>query len=453
MCDTIVVPPSVSGGLMLFAKNSDREGGEAQAVEIRPRRTHAPGTQLHATYLSLPQVYETAATLICRPYWMWGAEMGVNEYGLAIGNEAVFSRVAPEPGPTLTGMDLVRLGLERARDAAAAVQVLITLIERHGQGGNGGQRHHIPYDSAFLIADPREAFVLEVAGRHWALERVTGIRALSNHYSIGSRYERLSEQAQDEARAKGWWSGHGPFDFAAAFGRPWLARATRGRQRAERACALLARTDGTAIALTDLMRLLRDHGPAGERAGWRPGGLLPDTICAHGSAGPAKRAAQTTMSLVAGLDRGLPALWATGGAAPCTALFRPFFIEAGMPAMEPAPSDRFDPACLWWRQERLHQAVVQDHGHRLAAYGPARDALEAALVAEVERARAQAAERSAPERRRLLGDVSRAAWAVAEDALARWTRIADGVAIQRRPGPIFRYHRRRLGRRAEVENG
>ncbi|PWR23566.1 peptidase family C69 [Zavarzinia compransoris] len=453
MCDTIVVPPSVSGGPMLFAKNSDREGGEAQAVEIRPRRTHAPGARLHATNLSLPQVYETAATLLCRPYWLWGAEMGVNEYGLAIGNEAVFSRVAPEAGPTLTGMDLVRLGLERARGAAEAAQVLITLIAAHGQGGNGGQRHHFPYDSAFLIADPREAFVLEAAGRHWALERVAGIRALSNHYSITSRYERLSDGAKEFARGRGWWSGQGAFDFSAAFARPLLGLAGRGRQRAARACALLARAPAGGIGLTDLMRLLRDHSPAGERPGWQPGGLLPATICAHGSAGPAKRAAQTTMSLVAGLERGLPALWATGGAAPCTALFRPFFIEAGMPAAEPAPTDRFDPACLWWRQERLHHAVVRDHAARLAAYGPARDALEAALVEEVERARAQAATRSAPERRRLLGDVARAAWTVAEDALARWTRIAEGVPIEHRPGPIFRYHRRQLSRRADIQNG
>ncbi len=448
MCDTMVVPPAVSGGSMLFAKNSDREGSEAQAIEIRPRRKAAPGSLLHATYLSLPDVYETAATLLCRPYWMWGAEMGVNEYGLAIGNEAVFSRLPPDPYPGLTGMDLVRLGLERARSAEEAVNVLIALTERFGQGGDGGHSKHFHYDSAFLIADPREAFVLECAGRHWALQRVTGTRAISNAYSIGSRFDRLSRDAKDFARERGWWKGQEPFDFASAFSEPVKHWAARGRQRAARACALLGRKAGGVVP-ADLMAVLRDHGDGRPRTG----ALFPDAICAHASAGPIRRAAQTTMSLVAALDRHLPLIWATGGSAPCTALFRPFFIEAGMPAEEPAPTAKADPACLWWRQERLHRAVMRDHANRLAVYGPARDALESALSAEIEKLRDLVADRSAAERRRLLADVTRAAWDVAEDALARWTRLAEAAPIVRPPGPIFRYHWRRLERRAAARPG
>lgn len=445
MCDTMVVPPSSPGGAMLFAKNSDREGDEAQAIEIIPRRTHAPGALVHATYLSLPQVYETAALMICRPYWMWGAEMGVNEHGVAIGNEAVFSRLPPGDGPALTGMDLVRLGLERARSAEEAAATMILLIERHGQGGNGGHSHRFSYDSAFLIADATSAFVLETAGRHWVLARVTGPRAISNAYSIGSRFDRVSADAKSVARDNNWWTEGETFDFGAAFGEKLKGWAARGRRRAARARALLSGgVDGPAR----LMNILRDHGPTGGRDHWRPGGFLPDTICAHGNAGPARRAAQTTMSLVAVLDRTLPVIWSTGGSAPCTGLFRPFFIEAGMPRPEPPPTARADERCLWWRQERLHRSVIRDHGTRLATYAPARDALESALIDEIGRAIALAADRPRGERRRLLRDVSRAAWDVAEDALARWTRQAEATPVAHAPGLAFRRHWRRLARRA-----
>ena len=111
MCDTLV---HLSDAGVLFAKNSDRDPVEAQQVEFHPAADHEPG-RIRLTHTDIDQVAQTNAVLISRPWWMWGAEMGTNEHGLTIGNEAVFTRRAGDGGGDLTGMDLLRLALERAR--------------------------------------------------------------------------------------------------------------------------------------------------------------------------------------------------------------------------------------------------------------------------------------------------------------------------------------------------
>jgi hypothetical protein len=90
----------------------------------------------------------------------------------------------------LIGMDLVRLALERASSAAAAVDVITSLLVRYGQGGTGhdpaGASGEKAYWSSFLIADPRSAFVVETSGREFAVEPVANARAISNRTTIPS---------------------------------------------------------------------------------------------------------------------------------------------------------------------------------------------------------------------------------------------------------------------------
>ena len=67
-----------------FGKNSDRSPNEAQVNELYPARVY-DGGEVACTYRLIPQARETLGVLLSRPAWMWGAEIGVNEAGVAIG--------------------------------------------------------------------------------------------------------------------------------------------------------------------------------------------------------------------------------------------------------------------------------------------------------------------------------------------------------------------------------
>ncbi|MCK4472251.1 MAG: C69 family dipeptidase, partial [Anaerolineae bacterium] len=136
---------------------------------------HEAGAQVKCTYIEIPQVEETYEVLLSRPFWMWGCEMGVNECGVAIGNEAVFTKEPYGKQPGLIGMDFIRLALERADTARRALDVIVDLLGTWGQSGNCSLHHKLYYHNSFIIADPGEAWVLETVAKFWAAERVRDV--------------------------------------------------------------------------------------------------------------------------------------------------------------------------------------------------------------------------------------------------------------------------------------
>ncbi|XP_071475159.1 secernin-3 isoform X2 [Marmota flaviventris] len=175
-CDTFVaLPPATIDKRIIFGKNSDRLCDEVQEVVYFPAAVHDSREPLKCTYIEIDQVSETYAVVLSRPAWLWGAEMGANELGVCIGNEAVWGREEVCDEEALLGMDLVRLGLERADTAEKALKVIVDLLEKYGQGGNCTEgRVEFSYHNSFLIADRNEAWILETAGKHWAAEKVKG---------------------------------------------------------------------------------------------------------------------------------------------------------------------------------------------------------------------------------------------------------------------------------------
>jgi secernin len=191
MCDCLVaLPATTDTRATLFAKNSDRPPDEIQRVTWSPPRRDRGS--LRTTHISIdPHPTETIGCLLSMPSWCWGAEHGVNVAGVAIGNEAIYTTLDPRrAAPALIGMDLVRLGLERAHTASAAVEVITSLLARHGQGGTGhdpfGRNGPKAYWSSFLIADPTSAFVVETSASLYAVESVSDVTAISNRTTIAS---------------------------------------------------------------------------------------------------------------------------------------------------------------------------------------------------------------------------------------------------------------------------
>ncbi|MDO8839123.1 MAG: hypothetical protein Q7V31_09345 [Parvibaculum sp.] len=453
MCDTLVARPGATAtGALLFAKNSDREANEAQYPLLVPAATHQPGAMLACTYISIPQVRRTHGVLLSRPFWMWGAEMGANEHGVVIGNEAVHAKIAPGSTPALIGMDLLRLGLERGASAEEAVDVITRLLGEFGQGGNCAHKGRFEYHNSFIIADAGgEAFVLETVGRDWAVERVAAKRSISNSYTIGSDFERLSDGAERLAQAHGLSPEGQVFDFAEVFANRKRSALASGHQRWCRTSALLgAKTGG--IQATEMMGFLRDHGAqAARRSDWRPDGILGGAVSAHATYGPVRRFGQTTASWVAELGNGRSVHWLTATAAPDTGIFKPVFFGpgfegAGLPDFGPAPGDVFDARTRWWRHERLHRAVLRNYPERLAAFAGERDRLEASFVARVEALLERGG--SAAE----AGALSAAIWREADAAEARWLekvlRVPENPAF--RPSAPMAAHWGSLARQARM---
>ncbi|MBQ5685648.1 MAG: peptidase U34, partial [Clostridia bacterium] len=281
MCDTMGF---FHEGSAIFAKNSDRSPNEPQVLEYIPAKDHEE-TELKVTYTTIPQVPHTKAILISRPVWLWGAEMGVNEDGVCIGNEAVFTKGAyHKENDTLIGMDYLRLALERASTAKEAVDVITELLPVYGQGGNCAYDHKFYYDNSYLIMDRNRIFILETADKTWTCSEV----------ERGSISNRLSQDRK----------------FAKKNIDPLYSKFSGSADRLRQSSTCLA----GAASVQDMMKALRTHAP-GVKNPFAEGTV--NSVCMHfgGVVGD-----HSTSSMVVELKDDIR-VWVTGTSTPCVSLF------------------------------------------------------------------------------------------------------------------------------------
>lgn len=365
-------------GATLFARNSNRRGREAQPFVQLSAAFHPRGSRVRCTHREIDQVAETYRVMGHSPVWCWGFEHGVNEFGVAIGNQANWSREPLENLPGLIGMDLVRLGLERGRDAREALEVIATLVESHGQGGAAYASHgDAGYQSSFVIADGRSAWILETTARRWAARSVDGA-CLTNALTLGTDWEIGSRDLERHAAKSGYWSGTGRLDFRAAYARDDVRGfLTQRRLEASQRCLAIP-----ALSLEALEHWLRDHGRSSEP----PDALLESgdpgrySICMH-----ADPMSTTTASMVvrlpeANLQRPWP-VWISF-ATPCTGLFLPVYLEGSLPAPIASPGQD----SIWEAMRLLQERAARNFSRSL----PTLRAEWSRIATEIESERARA---------------------------------------------------------------
>jgi len=375
-CDTWVALANASKtGNVIFAKNSDRTAFDCQPLMFYPGKKWEKGSEINLGRISIPQMKETYATMGSSPYWCWGYEEGINEYGVVIGNEGVFTRILieeiaaaqagknPPLGPT--GMDLLRLGLERGKTARESLDAITGLVEKYGQFGSGLPTYNEAgaYHNSYIIADPDEAWILETAGKQWIARQLKkGVASISNKLSITNNWDLSSKDLVNYAVKKGWWQkeNKNEFNFTEAYSVDTPMEKMRSRRaqiRSDCSLNLLLEKEGE-VDLHWMKRIARDR-----------------------STFPSLDLEQTASSCVAILpksDDELPVFWWCPSV-PSNSCYIPFFIHgSGLPKIvskagtvgkcivppSKIKADSFSPDSYWWLFRDLSNLIFKNREER-----------------------------------------------------------------------------------------
>jgi len=369
MCDSFVALPSTTARQsMIFAKSADCQLNEAHYLVHLPHTRHVKGEAVRVTCVVIPQAEETYEVLLSKSFWTYGGEIGINEYGLSIGNEAVYTTLQNEEKVEgVVGTDLLRLALERARNAREAIEVISSLLKQFGQGGNCELPGNSHFDINYLLVDPKEAWVLETAGREWAARQVREIGSISNGFIIGKDWDQSS--VGDQAHELDWNSTYGDQSWIPKLG-------VRERQSSSYNC--LAAGKGH-LTVQSFFAALRSHGDMKDPTE----GNVIRTLCAH-SGVPNIRAWQATGAMVTEVRGEEKIAWATGTSGTCLSIFKPIFLGVDLPDIGPMPTEHFNPATMWWQHELLHRRAMADFEQVQPEIQADFAAVEAEFLAEAE---------------------------------------------------------------------
>ncbi|HLJ94993.1 MAG TPA: hypothetical protein VKU02_17590 [Gemmataceae bacterium] len=345
-------------GRTLFGQKSAKPAGSCPPLCRTSGHAGAPDEKVRTQLLELPQARQTYAVLGSQPDGRWGYEYGINEHQLAVGCVKLSAKMSCD-GPTLLGTDLVRLTLERSRTALQGVDLLTSLVERHGQGSFRGCPAEAECDCAFLVADATEAYAVETAGHYWVYQEVQEVRAVSDVRVIRQDWDRIAPGLASYAISQGWWADDGSkLDFVGALGDDPVNQGPALRRWGQATVALMEQNGRIDTAF--LRRLLREQL---DLVAPRSGRLLAGEEDVRWFQHPAEKAGSAAVaSFVASLTQDLarlPMSWCAFGPLWGSVYF-PLFLDGEIPEPFQHGGRLALTESLWQRVSRLGELSERD---------------------------------------------------------------------------------------------
>jgi len=187
------------------------------------RQTHKPGEMVELSFREIPQVPQTWAYnyVHCRfrpeDKNVPSVAHAINEWGVAIVSASIYhGKVKGSEPDGVDFFDVNRLVAERAKTAEQGADLIGKLIEKYGYPSHAKDKDQ---GQVWVVADPKDAWVVECAGgHHWVARRIQeDFYIASNAPTITNKFDRGSDVIQYALDQK-WIEKREDFDWRRDFG-------------------------------------------------------------------------------------------------------------------------------------------------------------------------------------------------------------------------------------------
>lgn len=388
-CTTIIVGKRASAtGCCLLAHNENDPPEFAQIVKKVPAARHAAGSVYRLLFggaVRLPaRTQGFVATAIYDKELCPGDYTGViNDHQVSIFNNYALGKYEPEEDEGALWTEFTELAALKAKTARQAVRIIGRLVETYGNAWGG---------TMFGVADPDEAWWIEIFDRQWVAQRVPDNAAemRANCYRIGvvsfdqpSQF-MYSPGIRTFAIAQGWYKpADGPFDWTKVYAEDGSTVDEDNVIRHEMVAQYLAEDLARGrIDKQDLMDILRSHFEGSQY--WNLHNH-PYTPCNGGAI------ASSVAELRGWLPAGIGGVLWTALSAPCSNGYVPWYEGIKrVPTEYEIASSTPDPSSAYWACRSLRRWAMADYDVRHPTVARAWQAFEQREFANQARVEARA---------------------------------------------------------------